>query len=167
MSDVETGFNALQTENQRRLKPLKQLISEGKKLSQSDERFSDCAGNLIDQTLVLMKIMVDVAQAASQFNKNKLKRLELLVLEFNQTREAVISKKPTEESKGKNTPQRCKKNEEAKAQSALAQPVEVLDWHKWNLYNQSKTAQLFAAIYPELNIKQPQVPEWIQDKTKI
>lgn len=60
-----------------------------------------------------------------------------------------------------------KKNKVGKAQSTLAQRVEVLDWHERNGCNQSKTARHFAAIYPELNIKQPLVSEWVRDKTKI
>lgn len=98
VSDIETGFNSLQSENNQRLKPLRQLLSEGKKLSPADERFMDYAGNLIDEALVLRKIQAEgsVSEAASHFNNDELKRLELLLLKFDQTKTAVI---PRESSK--------------------------------------------------------------------
>jgi len=42
----------------------------------------------------------------------------------------------------------------------------MLDWHHANGKNQSKTAQHFNLIYPNLKIKQPLISTWIKDEEK-
>jgi Tc5 transposase DNA-binding domain len=48
----------------------------------------------------------------------------------------------------------------------LAQRIEILDWHHKNGRNQSKTAQHFDPIYPNLKVKQPLVSSWIKEEAK-
>ncbi|PBK95104.1 hypothetical protein ARMGADRAFT_904611, partial [Armillaria gallica] len=50
--------------------------------------------------------------------------------------------------------------------ATLKQCIKVLDWYHQNGKNQSKTAKHFAAIYPNLKIKQPLVSAWIKDEQK-
>jgi hypothetical protein len=49
----------------------------------------------------------------------------------------------------------------------LAQKIEVLDWHKNNGSNQTKTAKHFHAIYPEIGFKQPLISAWVADEDRI
>ena len=50
--------------------------------------------------------------------------------------------------------------------AALAQRIEILDWHHANGKNQSKTAKHFSAVYPGLSLKQPRVSAWLRDESK-
>ena len=50
--------------------------------------------------------------------------------------------------------------------ATIAQRIEILDWHNKNGKNQSKTAQHFDPIYPNLKIKQPLVSTWVNEETK-
>jgi hypothetical protein len=53
-----------------------------------------------------------------------------------------------------------------KENATLAQHIEILDWHNKNGQNQSRTAQHFDPIYPNLKIKQPLVSSWIKEEAK-
>jgi hypothetical protein len=53
-----------------------------------------------------------------------------------------------------------------KENATLAQRIEILDWFHANGENQSKTAQHFDPIYPNLKIKQPLVSAWVKDEAK-
>ena len=79
--DVEKGYNILKAENNQRLKPLQQLLSEGKEISEADERFMDSAGNLVDEYLLVQKVKEDgnVERISSTLDKMHLKMLELLI----------------------------------------------------------------------------------------
>ena len=50
--------------------------------------------------------------------------------------------------------------------ATLAQQIEILDWHHKNGKNQSKTAQYFNLIFPNLKIKQPLMSTWVNEETK-
>jgi hypothetical protein len=53
-----------------------------------------------------------------------------------------------------------------KENATLAQRIKILDWHHANGKNQSRTANHFDPIYPNLKIKQPLVASWIKDEPK-
>ena len=48
----------------------------------------------------------------------------------------------------------------------LEQRIEVLDWYHANGRNQSRTAEHFDVIYPNLKIKQPLVSAWVKTEEK-
>ena len=54
-----------------------------------------------------------------------------------------------------------------KENSTLGQRIEILNWHHQNGQNQSATARHFASIYPNLQIKQPKVLQWVKDEPKL
>ena len=54
-----------------------------------------------------------------------------------------------------------------KENSTLGQQIEILNWHHENGQNQSATARHFASIYPNLQIKQPKVSQWVKDEPKL
>jgi hypothetical protein len=56
------------------------------------------------------------------------------------------------------------KSSKKPVQATLAQKIEVLDWHKNNGSNQTKTTKHFHAIYPEIGFKQPLISAWVADK---
>lgn len=49
----------------------------------------------------------------------------------------------------------------------MAQKIEVLDWYHTNGKNQSRTAKFFAAKWPELDVKQPKVSDWVKKEESI
>lgn len=49
----------------------------------------------------------------------------------------------------------------------MAQKVEVLDWYYANGKNQSKTAKFFNEKWPDLDLKQPKVSDWIKKEENI
>ena len=53
-----------------------------------------------------------------------------------------------------------------KENATLAQCIKILDWFHANRRNQSKIAQHFDPIHPNLKIKQPLVSTWMKDKAK-
>lgn len=84
VTNIQEGFDQLKAENDRRMAPLRELVSQGKKLSALDEAFLDGAGNMIDEFVVLQKVKsnASVSEAAKGFNKEELKTLELLIYKF-------------------------------------------------------------------------------------
>lgn len=48
----------------------------------------------------------------------------------------------------------------------LAQQIEILDWYHKHKQGQSKTAEHFVSIYPNLRIKQPLISSWLKDEAK-
>ncbi|KAG6872986.1 hypothetical protein C0992_009213 [Termitomyces sp. T32_za158] len=50
--------------------------------------------------------------------------------------------------------------------ATLQQQIEVLDWYHANGKNQSKTAQHFAPLYPNLVMKQPLISTWVKEEVK-
>jgi hypothetical protein len=93
ISHIEKGFETLKSENDARLKPLKELMSSGKKLTDAEERFIDQAANLVDEWKVVERIreVGDVARAAIDLNKEEKAALEVLILKADQPR-PVMSK---------------------------------------------------------------------------
>ena len=65
-------------------------------------------------------------------------------------------------AKPKNNPPVFTKKENATPQ----QRIEILDWHKENGRNQSKTARHFDSIYPNLKLKQPLISDWVKNEEK-
>lgn len=53
-----------------------------------------------------------------------------------------------------------------KENATLKQHIEILDWHKKNGGNQTKTAKHFDVIYPHLKIKQPLISDWVKNEEK-
>ena len=53
-----------------------------------------------------------------------------------------------------------------KENATLAQQIEVLDWYHKHKQGQTKTAEHFASIYPNLQIKQPLISSWLRDEAK-
>ena len=51
--------------------------------------------------------------------------------------------------------------------ATYAQCVEVLDWYYTNGKSQTKTANHFSTIYPNLKLKQPLVLKWLHKEDKI
>ncbi len=54
-----------------------------------------------------------------------------------------------------------------KENATLEQRIEILDWYHKNKKNQSKTAEHFTPIYPNLQIKQPRISKWVKNEAKI
>ena len=54
-----------------------------------------------------------------------------------------------------------------KENATLEQRIEILNWYHKNNKNQSKTAEHFAPIYPNLQIKQPRISKWVKNEAKI
>jgi hypothetical protein len=64
--------------------------------------------------------------------------------------------------KAKNLPVFTKKEN-----ATLAQRIEILNWHhNSGKKSQSKTAQYWDKIYPNLRLKQPIISAWLQDEQK-
>jgi hypothetical protein len=84
LANIQEGYDRLKSENDRRMGPLRELMSQGKALSKADEEFLDNAGNMVDEFLVLEKIKnsSNVFDAAKTFSKDELKTLELLIYKF-------------------------------------------------------------------------------------
>ncbi len=55
----------------------------------------------------------------------------------------------------------------SRSHATVAQKVEVLDWYHANGKNQSKTAKYFNLKWPELDVKQPKVWDWIKKEAAI
>lgn len=91
--NIEEGFNKLKSENDKRMVPLRQLMREGKSISEADEKFLDGAGNMIEELLVLEKIKGagSVTAAAKTLNEQELKSLELLILKSEQQKIVDLS----------------------------------------------------------------------------
>ena len=53
-----------------------------------------------------------------------------------------------------------------KENATLKQRIEILDWHNANGRIQTKTANHFHAIYPNLKIKQPLISAWVKDEAR-
>ena len=53
-----------------------------------------------------------------------------------------------------------------KENATLAQRIEILNWFHDNGKNQSKTARHFDSLYPNLQIKQPIVSDWVKNEQK-
>jgi hypothetical protein len=53
-----------------------------------------------------------------------------------------------------------------KENATFEQHVEILDWHCANKKTQRETAEHFAPIYPNLQIKQPLILSWVKDEAK-
>lgn len=86
VSDIERGFKTLKAENDARLKPLSELLSSGKKLTDAEERLMDQAGNLIDEFKLVerLKAIGDVARAANDLTNSEKATLEVLLLKADQ-----------------------------------------------------------------------------------
>ena len=54
-----------------------------------------------------------------------------------------------------------------KKNSMIGQHIEILNWHHANGKNQSKIAQHFDPIYPNLKIMQPLVLVWVKEEAKL
>ena len=54
-----------------------------------------------------------------------------------------------------------------KQNATLEQKVEVLKWYHANGKNQKKTADHFRAKWPELNMQQPCIYDWLKVESKI
>ena len=63
-------------------------------------------------------------------------------------------------------PAKCPKVFTRKENATLRQRIKVLDWYHANGRNQSKTAEHFASIYPNIKIKQPLVSDWVRNEPK-
>jgi hypothetical protein len=53
-----------------------------------------------------------------------------------------------------------------KENATLTQQIEILDWHHEHGGKQTATAQHFAHIYPNLQIKQPLISCWVKDEAR-
>ncbi|KAF8266411.1 hypothetical protein EI94DRAFT_1585564, partial [Lactarius quietus] len=53
-----------------------------------------------------------------------------------------------------------------KENATLAQRIKILDWYHRYKQGQMKTAEHFASIYPNLQIKQPLISSWLKDEAK-
>ena len=51
--------------------------------------------------------------------------------------------------------------------ATFSQKVEFLNWHHKNGKNQSRTADHFEKVYPELKIKQPLISKWLKSEDNI
>lgn len=94
VSDIEKGFQTLKEENDRRIKPLQQLLREGKPITEAEERILDTAGNLIDEYMMVERIkkVGTVAEVSSQITISEKATLELLILKADQARPVDTSK---------------------------------------------------------------------------
>ncbi|KAI8984872.1 hypothetical protein BD414DRAFT_489557 [Trametes punicea] len=64
--------------------------------------------------------------------------------------------------------EQAKKNPvfEMKKNTTLVQCVEILNWYHANSRNQTKSAQHFDKIYPNLKLKQLTVSTWVKEEAK-
>ena len=53
-----------------------------------------------------------------------------------------------------------------KENATLAQRIEILQWYHANGKNQSRTAQYFKSIYPNIKLTQPCVSEWLKQEVQ-
>ena len=53
-----------------------------------------------------------------------------------------------------------------KENSTLAQQIEILDWYHKHGRKQTLTAQHFAPVYPNLQLKQPLISSWVKEEAK-
>ena len=54
-----------------------------------------------------------------------------------------------------------------KQNATLKQHIEILDWHHASpMKNQTKTAEHWDRVYPNLGLKQPVVLAWLKDEEK-
>jgi transposase len=51
--------------------------------------------------------------------------------------------------------------------ATIAQKIEVLDWYHTNGKSQSQIAKHFDMKWPELDMKQPKVSDWIKKEAAI
>lgn len=86
VADIQKGYDTLKSENDKRQGPLTELLRQGKKLSEADERFIDGAGAMVDEFMVLEKVkgQGNVSEAAKNFTKDEKRALELLILKSEQ-----------------------------------------------------------------------------------
>ncbi|KAA1108121.1 hypothetical protein PGT21_001048 [Puccinia graminis f. sp. tritici] len=80
---------------------------------------------------------------------------------------ATPSAKKKESVKEKLNLKSASKASRKPVRATLAQKLEVLDWHRKNGENQTKTARHFAEIYPEIGFKQPLVSAWVKEEDRI
>lgn len=86
VSQIDEVFNRFKAENEKRMVPLRKLLSDGKEISQADKHFLDGAGNMVNEFLVLEKFksIRSVTEASQHFNDQECKSLDLLILKSEQ-----------------------------------------------------------------------------------
>ena len=75
-------------------------------------------------------------------------------------------KKEVKDPKTKSADTHTAPNFVKKENATLAQRIEILDWYHKHKQSQTKTAEHFASIYPNVLIKQPLISSWLKDEAK-
>ncbi|KAF8812709.1 hypothetical protein BYT27DRAFT_7251638 [Phlegmacium glaucopus] len=151
-------------------KGLAQFSKKKERISPEDEQWLDEEENTADEQQIL-----DMLEAASDYERG--------ITRLDERLKGIVKKlgKWAGDLKEARQKQKHKINSQApmkksvllppapvftkKENATLAQRIEILDWHNKNGKNQSKTTQHFAAIYPNLKIKQPLISSWVKDES--
>ncbi|SJL05224.1 uncharacterized protein ARMOST_08590 [Armillaria ostoyae] len=172
IAELKKTLKLLKDETDRRRKDIKTRLAQKKSVSREDEEWLDEARNLVDEVVLVESLAAapDLDAALKILNEHQ---RDLYALLIGKIRSSVSKKRKRPEAKqtaaddGKSKGKTDKPPVFTKKEVAtLDQRVEILDWHHQNGKNQSKTAKHFAAIYPNLKIKQPLVSAWIKNKAK-
>ncbi|KAI9440580.1 hypothetical protein H4582DRAFT_1788482, partial [Lactarius indigo] len=151
---------------------LEAKLKRSETLSSADEKWLDNEANIIDEQRVLeqLELASDYEREVARLdNKGKaiVEKLrewagELLVKMVGRKRKQKENKVPKE----KPVPAQAAPVFTKKENATLAQRIEILDWYHKHKQGQTKTAEHFALIYPNLQIKQPLVSAWLKDEAK-
>lgn len=190
---LKTGLLELEKGVGTRRKHLLDCLQRQEKISEEEEAWLDNDANCVDEEAIIgtLEKASDFEHALSQLNPEQKKVVERLRELGRRNQEgSYIGNKRKRKCCGvlshtaENLPQMagCNENktkERAPAKKAknpvftkkenatLAQRIQILTWHhKSEKKSQSKTAQYWDKIYPNLRLKQPIISAWLRDEPK-
>ncbi|KAH9808436.1 hypothetical protein DFH28DRAFT_1196116 [Melampsora americana] len=162
IDQLQTGLRFLKSRCENKVAELTQCRDQGGMLAAKDEEWLDNDGNLVDKQLVIQQI-VHLEEHSSQ----RLSRSQ-----FDAILATANGYKQHSMHKVKN-PRRAAVKKQSKTTlknvclATIAQKIKVINWHKANGENQTKTVEHFKLRLPELNWKQPTLSRWIKSQLKI
>jgi hypothetical protein len=182
LHQLEESFLKLKKETSSKLKNLR-LKQQNGQLDEAEEEWMDNEGNLVEEQLFMDRLTNLKPNGDSlKIQPNDLKIIER-IQKFNGPSTPANKKKkknqPSPQNKSckrpsekHNTSVKSKMNVKSKSsqkpgRATLAQKVEILDWHKNNGSNQTKTASHFNKIYPDIALKQPLISAWVKAENGI
>ncbi|OSC98102.1 hypothetical protein PYCCODRAFT_1375859, partial [Trametes coccinea BRFM310] len=181
LDQLKAGFKLLEEQNASRRMQLEARLAAKGQITPEEEAWLDGDGNLVDEKQTL-QVLLEAAdyeaalQALSPEQKEAVARMRRVLEECSTQPGAkrkpnkylrIISSGPIEpKTTGGRVKKQAKTNPtfERKENATLAQRIEILDWYHAHGKNQSKTAQHFDKIYPNLKLKQPTVSAWVKDE---
>ncbi|KAN0136894.1 hypothetical protein V8E53_005335, partial [Lactarius tabidus] len=177
---LKQGLRSFSQKIKQRKDELEAKLKQCEALSLADENWLDSEANVVDEQQVLEQLesasdyerglacLDDEGKAIVKKLREWAGELPAKLVGKKRKRECDRSrfcnetKAPKTKSASTHTAPVFTKKENA----TLAQRIEILDWYHKHKQGQKKTAEHFAPIYPNLQIKQPLISAWLKDEAK-